>query len=394
MDSNLFKSALDKVTRLTVTRKITLKDAAYAYMPTGYLKASAQGTLPAHVRQVMYASRGFIQSKTGETLDDDYFTQNLLPSYLKDYPEQTRDWDVVFDARGHLVEPHTGRKVALGTLPVRNYLAGETARRGENPTCIFPTIGPKHRFETILFIEKEGFLPLFENVNLAERFDLAIMSTKGMSTTAARELVDQLVGARQVKLLILRDFDKAGFSIASTLQSDTWRYAFAHQIDAVDLGLRLSDVKKCNLESEDVTYGKTDPRPNLRSNGATEAEIEFLCEDSDWRGYCGKRVELNAFASDALIAWIEAKLEDREIKKLVPTDDILEKCYREEYERQFLRRELDDLRETHEEHFAGVEVPENLKDRVEAALKKAPKQAWDNAIADLVESFLDEEAAP
>ena len=32
----------------------------------------------------------------------------------------------------------------------------------------------------ILFIEKEGFMPLFEAVQLAERFDLAIMSTKGM----------------------------------------------------------------------------------------------------------------------------------------------------------------------------------------------------------------------
>ena len=33
----------------------------------------------------------------------------------------------------------------------------------------------------MLFIEKEGFLPLFEAVHLAERYDLAIMSTKGMS---------------------------------------------------------------------------------------------------------------------------------------------------------------------------------------------------------------------
>jgi hypothetical protein len=30
-----------------------------------------------------------------------------------------------------------------------------------------------------MFVEKEGFEPLWQNVDLAERYDLAIMSTKG-----------------------------------------------------------------------------------------------------------------------------------------------------------------------------------------------------------------------
>ena len=62
----------------------------------------------------------------------------------------------------------------------------------------------------MLFIEKEGFLPLFEAVHLAERYDLAIMSTKGMSSTAARTLIDNLC-RHQVPLLVLHDFDKADF---------------------------------------------------------------------------------------------------------------------------------------------------------------------------------------
>ena len=32
------------------------------------------------------------------------------------------DWDVVYDARGHLIEPHTGASVPVGTLQVRDYL--------------------------------------------------------------------------------------------------------------------------------------------------------------------------------------------------------------------------------------------------------------------------------
>jgi hypothetical protein len=37
-----------------------------------------------------------------------------------------------------------------------------------------------------------GFKPLFEHVQLAERYDLAIMSTKGLSNTA-RLLVERLL---------------------------------------------------------------------------------------------------------------------------------------------------------------------------------------------------------
>ncbi len=162
--------------------------------------------------------------------------------------------------------------------------------------------GPRHRFGAVLFVEKEGFLPLFEAVQLAERYDLAIMSTKGMSVTAARELVEFLCSTYGVPLLVLHDFDKSGFSIVGTLRRSTRRYRFAHghAASVIDLGLRLEDV--AGLETEDVHIDSRDKaRWNLRENGATPEEIEFLLE---------QRVELNAFASDELIDWIEGKLED------------------------------------------------------------------------------------
>ena len=55
----------------------------------------------------------------------------------------------------------------------------------------FPTSGPRNRFGAILFIEKEGFKPLLDAARIAERFDIAIMSTKGMSVTAARQLIEE-----------------------------------------------------------------------------------------------------------------------------------------------------------------------------------------------------------
>jgi DNA topoisomerase VI subunit A len=40
--------------------------------------------------------------------------------------------------------------------------------------------------------EKEGFTEILSAARIAERFDIAIMSTKGMSSTAARRLVDNM----------------------------------------------------------------------------------------------------------------------------------------------------------------------------------------------------------
>ena len=43
-------------------------------------------------------------------------------------------------------------------------------------------------------------MPLFERVNLAQRYDIAIMSSKGMSVTAARTLVDRICSRKGIPL--------------------------------------------------------------------------------------------------------------------------------------------------------------------------------------------------
>jgi hypothetical protein len=136
-------------------------------MESAYMKASANGTLPAHARQVMYAARGDIQGATGKALDDQYFTQTLLPDYITEYG--CDDWDVVFDTRGHFTEAHTGLIVPLGTLDVRRYIqdiadSGPPGIDIEGLSgAVWPTCGPRNRYRVILFIEKEGFMPLFES---------------------------------------------------------------------------------------------------------------------------------------------------------------------------------------------------------------------------------------
>ena len=197
--------------------RYTIKEAAYEIMETAYLEASGNGQLPGqrppdHVRRPRLHP-----GADGRTLGDDYFTQSLLPDYIEEY------------RRGlgrRLRRPRPLHRAAhqagvpLGTLSVRAYL-GDAAHRsvgepgGRSIRSTFPTKGPANRFGAVLFIEKEGFAQILKAARIAERYDIAVMSTKGMSVTASRLLVDHL----SVPLLVLHDFDQSGFSILGTLRT-------------------------------------------------------------------------------------------------------------------------------------------------------------------------------
>ena len=365
---------------MTRERRLTIKDAAYDEMPAAYAKASANGTLPALARQIMYAARPAILARTGqEQLNDEYFTQHLLPDFMSEQPRSAADWNVVFDARGNFVEPHTDRRVPLGTLNVRDYLAEISGHTVEVPDFDIwerhhPTIGPANRFGAVLFIEKEGFNPLFEAVQLAERHDLAIMSTKGMSVTASRELVEYVCGLG-VPLLVLHDFDKSGFSIVGTLRRSTRRYQFrhGHASRVIDLGLRLEDVD--GLETEGVYFRNRDKAAaNLAENGAAPEEIEFLLE---------RRVELNAFASDELIDWLERKLKEHGIRKVIPAASTLAGAYQRMRKQALVQARIKAvLAELGDEAPA---VPRDLSRRIARALKSDPTIAWDAALRRIIE---------
>ena len=60
-------ASINRHARMMRSRRVSQKDAAYEVMEEAYLKASANGTLPAHARQIMYQARGYIQERTGRT---------------------------------------------------------------------------------------------------------------------------------------------------------------------------------------------------------------------------------------------------------------------------------------------------------------------------------------
>jgi Topoisomerase 6 subunit A/Spo11, Toprim domain len=362
-----------RASRMTREPRTTQKEAAWEVMEQAYMAASGNGTLPAMARQIYYQARPKIMAMTEDKeLNYGYFSQNLLPDYIE---EHGVGWNVVYDARGHFEEPHTNRRIGCGTIEVGNYLHKMQEPKivpAEFADANIDIIGADGNLSAILFCEKEGFNPLFRAVNLANRYDLMIISTKGVSVTAARQLIDNICGDHDIPLFTLHDFDLAGFLILGTLQRDTRRYQFSSTVKVIDLGLRLADIAGLEREPAAATKVSADiRRAQLAENGATNAEIALLL---------GERVELNAMPSDALIAMIERKLRAHGLRKVIPDDDLLGKTYRAFHHSQELRRKFEKLEAEFTTAHTGIEVPGNLQEQVRAVLDEHDDLRWDDAV--------------
>ncbi len=360
-----------RASRMTKEPKTKQKEAAWKVMEDAYMAASNGGRLPAMARQIYYQARPKIMAMTdNKHLAYGYFSQSLLPDYIA---EKGVSWNVVYDARGHFKEPHTNISIGCGTIGVRNYIRAmrspEIVEADLKPGHV-KTIGPRGNVAAILFCEKEGFNSLFEAVDLANRYDLMIISTKGVSVTAARQLVETICGP-DIPLFALHDFDVAGFMIFGTLSRDTRRYKFSRTVNPISLGLRLDDID--GLEREPAAATKTDEsqlRAQLRENGATDEEIAILID---------ARVELNALTSDALIEMIETKLRAHGLTKVVPSAELLADTYVAFHKSQELEGAFDDLQEEMPDED-DVEVPPDLEDQVRKLLDQHSHLRWDEAV--------------
>jgi hypothetical protein len=363
-----------RVSRMTEVRGKFLIEAANEVMAECYMKASDNNRLPATARQIFYVARPLIEEQTDKPLTYAYFSQTLLPNFINEHAE-CADWDVVYDDRGHLTEPHSKRVIGLGTLNVRAYLSRVHHLKLEDadfdPASI-KTYGPDGSFGAVLYVEKEGFMPLFKRVKLAQRYDIAIMSSKGMSVTAARELVNRICRA-SVPLLVLHDFDAAGIIIKDTLENDTRRYRYTSPPKVIDIGLNYGDI--AGLPSEPCNSNISDER--LSKAGLGQDAIDFLRT---------QRVELNAMTSRQLIDFVEAKLKQHRIGKVIPDSETLAKTYQMFAASDRLSEAFDELREKFEdESEESIKAPDDLAAKVKAQLEKSEDITWHRAVRLLVD---------
>lgn len=368
------------IDRMCSHSRVTIREVAFRVMEAAYNKASSNGKFFANARQIMYAARPAILEEIEEAqFNDVYFTQTLLKDYMVEY---SPDWKVVWDARGNLVEPHTGHRVPLGGRAVGQYrkkwhsdIEGETPKFNQR----IQTRGPGNRFYSVLFVEKEGFSEILDEAGIGSRYDMGIMSTKGIPVAAACDLIQEM-HAQGVRIFILRDFDLAGFKIVRTLRTGT---RLSSGSPVIDLGLRLEDVQ--DLQTEPVVYRQNkNPGHYLRDCGASLEEIAMLVRSGGYGGWYGQRVEINAFTSEQLIKWIEAKFAEHGVKKLIPDTETLEDAYR----RAVFLREL----QVEIEHFAEasrdqpLKLPSKLSARVKVLLQEDARLSWDEAIWKLAET--------
>src|SRR5262249_7055110 len=153
----------------------------------------------------------------------------------------------------------------------------------------------------------------------------------------------------------------------------TRRYTFRNKIEIVDLGLRMVDIDGLQDES---AFDKGDIKAkarNLRENGATQAEIDFLLY---------KRVELNAMTADQLVAFVERKLVQHGVKKIVSEKEHLAEAYRL-FDRDHRIQKVieEELKKTPD---AESVVPNDIEQSVQKILDKHPAMRWIDAVQQIV----------
>jgi hypothetical protein len=359
-----------RMSRMTEVRGMFLTEAANDVMEQCYMKASDNNRLPATARQIFYVARPLIEDRTDKPLSYAYFSQTLLPNYVN---EHGADWDVVYDDRGHFLEPHTGRVIGLGTLNVRDYLSRVSYLKldeADFAAASIKTYGPDGCYGAVLYVEKEGFLPLFDRVNLAKRYDIGIMSSKGMSVTAARQLADRICGRMGIPLLVPHDFDSSGIIIEDTLENDTRRYSYSSPPNVIDLGLHYDDIG--GLAPEAYKSAISDER--LAQAGVGDEAIDFLRN---------QRVELNAMTSRQLVDFVEHKLKQHGIGKLIPDDGTLADTYRLFVKSDRLFEAFNEIEEESEED--SIRIPDDLGIKVKQQLVESPDITWHRAVRLIVD---------
>ena len=181
-------------------------------------------------RQLFYALRPIVMEETGKELQIGNFL-GILDDYEKDHGEIG---PMYREPRGSITHPHRGETITLGTLMVEQY---------ERPAW---------NFNKVLYIEKEGAQEALKQNRWLERHDCAVMSSKGFSTRAARDLIDKLVAhGEPVEVFCAHDADASGTMIYQTLQEAT-RARGARKIVIINIGLEPWEAVEMGLEVETI----------------------------------------------------------------------------------------------------------------------------------------------
>jgi hypothetical protein len=336
-------------------KKVSQKDAVLAHLDNAIANASGDGQYRFNERQIFYQLRPIVLEETGQELRIGNFK-----SIITDYEDANGEIPGMYrEPRGSIYHPHRGDDIPLGTLTVEEY---------ERPSWCF---------NKVVYIEKEGFTEALKDDRWPERHDCAVMSSKGFTTRAARDLVDKLAEHNEpVTIFCVHDADAFGTMIYETFQEAT-KARGARKIKIVNLGLEPWEAVDAGFDVEDVERG--DQRKPVAAYVHGREDGAYW---TDWLQI--HRVELNTMTTPQFIEWLDSKMSEHGDGKLIPPDKVIVAELAEQLEDK-LRAAIRDriLREAGYENqvaeaLAAVERPGGavLTVEIEESFARNPELEW------------------
>jgi hypothetical protein len=282
----------------------SIRDVVLQELPEAIEIEAVDGYL-FNTRRLLYRIRDKVLRRSGKEL-----LQGTFEKIVTEIEAERGDLhpQLIREARGNFSVPHLGLTIPLGTLNVRQFLR------------------PAWVFNKIVTIEKEDLRLMLHQAGWDERNDALLMSSKGFNTRAARDLIDKIAGTSEpLRVFGAHDADAAGTLIHHTLQHATLARG-ERAIEITDLGLQPWEGIALGLHVE-----KVPPLTNKDGTPKRRAVGDYVRQRTDraptgetWEQWLQhSRVELNAFTSAELIAWLDRKMEEHGAGKLIPPDDIL-----------------------------------------------------------------------
>jgi hypothetical protein len=355
----------------------TQKDVVLEHLDEAIADVSGEEGYRFNERQLLYVLRPIVKNETGggELMLSNFKT--IITNYEAEYGEIPKMYR---EPRGSITHPHRDETITLSTLMVEEYKR------------------PAWTFNKIVYIEKEGANEALKEAGWLERHDCAVMSSKGFSTRAARDLIDKLVEHDEpVEVFCVHDADAYGSMIYQTLQEAT-KAREARKIKIINLGLEPWEAIEMGLEVE--TIEESDKRKAVADyvfDYYDEDEDDDDDEDNEWGDWLQThRVELNAMTTPRFIAWLDEKMEEYASGKLIPPDDVVEAELAKVLEAK-VRADLTEriLREAGFEDqvattIAAITTPKAAKlvEGIEELFEREPDREWRNHLDQVVAAIL------
>ncbi len=343
----------------------TQKEVVLDCLESAIAKASGDGEYRFSQRQLYYAVRPYVLDKLNIEIEYDYFCQ-----LITNFEQEKGDIKGMYrDPRGTLYTPHTGERIPIGTISVEKYCRPELV------------------FNKVIYCEKEGFFEILTDVKFPERYDCALLTSKGFASRAVKDLLD-LMGDSEEELMFfcVHDADAYGTKIYETLQAET-KARPGRKVSIINLGLDPWEAIEMDLEIEKAESKSKKPVAGY----VPENWAEWLQKN---------RVELNAMTTPQFILWLENKMQKHGNGKVIPEDSKLKEALKDNVNALLKNKIRDEILQKAGYDSQVQQASGKLNDvvdrqtitciraSVERSLEDKPVNSWREPVKEMAEEFM------